>query len=140
MIVKLLEDSKRLRKPSDTRLPITPALLTRNLQVLPSICVNQYGSWLFKASNSKAFYILFKIGEFALSTGNSILQASDIRFEKDCKRILVHVKCSKTDQLGKGVTLCIGQVNYITRGYRKVNFNYNVAMLSILIKLCLPIW
>ena len=60
----------------------------------------------------------FRIGELALSTVNSvnsILQVSDIQFEKDCKRILVHVRGSKTDQLGKGATLCIGQVNNITR-------------------------
>ena len=117
VIVKLLEGMKRLRKPSDSRLPITPDLLTRILQVLPSVCFNQYESWLFKASYSLAFYGFFRIGELALSTGNSvnsILQVSDIQFDKDCKRILVHVRGSKTDQLGKGATLCICQVNNIT--------------------------
>ena len=117
VIVKLLEGMKRLRKPSDSRLPIKPALLSRILQVLPSVCFNQYESWLFKASYSLAFYGFFRIGELALSTGNSInsiLQVSDIQFDKDCTRILVHVRGSKTDQLGKGATLYIGQVNNIT--------------------------
>ena len=59
VIVKLLEGMKRLRKPSDSRLPITPALLTRILQVLPSVCVNQYESWLLKASYFIAFYQFF---------------------------------------------------------------------------------
>lgn len=106
IVKKVLEGMKRLKRRADTRLPITPRILCKIVSILPGVCFNTYEGKMFQAAFTLAFWGLFRVGELTASGANSdkrILALSDIKV-KDSK-LVVHIRFSKTDQLGKGVTL-----------------------------------
>lgn len=108
IIQKMLEGMKRLKTRSDTRLPITPAILENIVSVLPGICANIYEQKLFKAAFTLAFAGLLRVGEITYSKGrdlSKILSKNDVLLTRDGKSLIVKLRFSKTDQTGKGVTL-----------------------------------
>ena len=62
---------KRSNPSTDSRLPITLDILNILLPKLQIICKTMYEAALFKAAFTLAFSALLRIGEFALSKGNS---------------------------------------------------------------------
>lgn len=110
LVVKMLEGMKRLSVKKDTRLPITHSILCKIVQVLPSVCTNLYESPLFQAAYMLAFFGFLRVGELAISKGNSpatIINVSDINFSLDKSNMFLTIRQSKNDQYGKGVTICI---------------------------------
>lgn len=89
----------------DSRLPITEQILRRVVGALGYICSSTYESRMFSAAYTLAVYAFLK-GELVLSEGNnvhSVLCINDIRMEDT--QLTVVLKSSKTDQIGKGVTI-----------------------------------
>ena len=117
LISKTLEGLKRVKLPQvDVRLPISPQILVKVLSKLPVVCTNEYESKLFAAVYSLAFFGFFRVGEVTVAKGRSeqqILGLDDIKLVEDRNYIMVNVRYSKTDQLGKGVSLKIGKVGGI---------------------------
>lgn len=110
LVVKMLEGMKRLSVKKDTRLPITHSILCKTVQVLPSVCTNLYESHLFQAAYMLAFFGFLRVGELAISKGNSpatIINVSDINFSLDKSNMFLTIRQSKNDQYGRGVTICI---------------------------------
>jgi hypothetical protein len=116
LVCKVVEGMKRLSARKDTRLPITPKVLIKIVEILPAICFNVYEAKLFRAAYSLAFFGFLRVGEFTLSKGNTvsrIIQKSDVRIEPTKRQMYLTIRYSKNDQCGKGVTLCIQSVNSI---------------------------
>lgn len=108
MVQKLLQGMKRTNKHHDTRLPITIEILNAIMHKLHLVCSNGFEEKLFKSAFSLAFYALLRVGEMAISKGNTIdklIQIGDVKLQNKC--IHLHIRHSKTDQLGLGTTLAI---------------------------------
>ena len=104
----MLEGMKRLKSRSDTRLPITHALLEKIVSVLPGNCANIYEQKLFKAAFTLAFAGLLQVGEITFSNGkdvSKILSKNDVLLTGNCNRLIVRLRFSKTDQTGEGVQI-----------------------------------
>ena len=71
IVHKLLQGMKISNPSTDSRLPITLDILNILLPKLQIICRSMYKAVLFKAAFPLAFSALLRIGEFALSKGNS---------------------------------------------------------------------
>jgi hypothetical protein len=108
IVQKLLQGLRRANLTSDARLPITLDILKLVIAQLPIVCNTTYETLLFKAAFSLAFYALLRVGEFALSKGNSVsrvLQIGDISLGSN--HLIVRIRYSKTDQLGIGTNLTV---------------------------------
>ena len=71
---------------TDARLPITLEILNILLPKLQIICKTMYEAALFKAAFTLAFSALLRIGEIALSKGNSpqrVIHVGDTTFSSD---------------------------------------------------------
>jgi len=116
IVTKLIEGFRRTSKAKRLRLPITYSLLESILTKLPAVCRDEYESCLFSAVFALAFFGFFRVGELAVAKQNSVdvskvVGIQDITFEAEDKALLVLVRFSKTDQLGRGVTLRLGRTN-----------------------------
>lgn len=111
LVTKLLQGMKRLNHNSDTRLPITKDLLEKIILVLPTTCTNSYETSLFSAAFSLAFHGLFRVGELTVHCkipNNIVLGMENLTLDPDKQLLLINLKHSKTDQVGKGTILQIG--------------------------------
>ncbi len=108
VVRKALTGMSRLSQRVDPRLPITLPLLQQIITTLPAICNNHYEVCLFSAAYLLAFFGFFRVSELvAASTGDLSQRAcshSDISFAPDFSSLQVHLRTSKTDQLGQGTT------------------------------------
>lgn len=106
VVKKMLLGMERLDKRVDSRLPITPDLLEKIVKILPAVSSSQYETILFSALFSIAYFGFFRIGELvvnkSLAHSHTIL-IDDIVIQD--KRVLINLKFSKTDQLGKGTII-----------------------------------
>lgn len=114
LVNKLLEGFRRQCKSKRVRLPITIDLLRCILTKLSAVCTNNYESLLFKAAYVTAFFGFFRVGEITIpskvSTDTSkVLNRQDISFVDNESSMLVTLRYSKTDQLGKGMVMKINQ-------------------------------
>lgn len=112
---KLLQGMRRSTNTADTRLPITLDILQTIIPNLQFVCSSNYETSLYKAAFSLAFHALLRIGEIALSKGNShetILQCQDV--SPLTNKLVVSIKRSKTDQCGRGVTLSVNASHGVT--------------------------
>ena len=111
LVKKLKEGCKRQDKVEDSRCPITRAILSRLVQVLGVICYNNYEAVMFKAAFLLAFFGFLRVGEFAQTShgeGFRALAVSDIELRREPpEAMLVHIRFSKTDQVGRGEFICI---------------------------------
>lgn len=110
VIAKVLDGFRRLKSRADTRLPITEKILTNLMGALNTVCSSLYEAKLYKAAYTLAFFAFLRVGEFALSKGNnlqSILGVDDVSIQNH--QLVVCLRCSKTDQLGKGVTIMLNR-------------------------------
>ncbi|KAK3086984.1 hypothetical protein FSP39_000036 [Pinctada imbricata] len=108
VISKMLEGMKCLTKTPDTRLPITISMLSLMLPKLDIICTNLYEAKLFRAAFSISFFAFLRIGELALSKGNSaesVIGIRDIKLSNSELSLLI--RKSKTDQYGKGIHILL---------------------------------
>lgn len=106
LVGKVLEGMKRQNNNRDVRMPITLEILNQILHKLPVVCQDTYETSLFSAAFTLAYYALLRVGELALSKGNSpdrIIQVQHISIQHSIINLLI--KYSKTDQLGKGTHL-----------------------------------
>ena len=66
---------------------------------------------MFKAAFTLSFWGLLRIGEITLSKGNNagqILAVDDVKLTLD--KLVIHLRFSKTDQTGKGVSIEIPKI------------------------------
>lgn len=114
VVKKLLAGMSRLISTTDARLPITPALLEKLINVLPVVCSSLYEVILFSAVFSCSYFGLFRVSELVLDStkGSSshAMDASSIQFFQDNSAVKIYVAHSKTDQLGRGVVLILPAV------------------------------
>jgi hypothetical protein len=111
VVRKVLKGLTRLKIKADIRLPITTVILNKLVSVLPGICYNKYEDKMFKAAFTLSFWGLLRIGEIALSKGNNagqILAVDDVKLTLD--KLVIHLRFSKTDQAGKGVSIEIPKI------------------------------
>lgn len=106
IVKKMLEGMHRLNPSKDIRAPITLPLLGQLVTALSSVCANSYETTLFATAFELAFFALLRVSEFTVSSRNAVvLLETDIHLIDS--QIMVHIKGSKTDQLGKGATIQI---------------------------------
>lgn len=108
IVSKVLEGFKRLNSRVDTRLPITEKILARLTGALSSVCSSFYEAKLFTAAYTLAFFAFLRVGELAISKGNNsqtILGIGDVNIQNN--QLTLCIRCSKTDQLGKGVKVVV---------------------------------
>lgn len=114
LINKLAEGFRRQNKTKRVRLPITYELLEGILTKLPVVCLNSFEVMLFKAAYVLAYFGFFRVGEVTVPNksvvdSNKVLNLEDVSFIDENRSILVNIRFSKTDQLGKGTVLKIKQ-------------------------------
>ena len=103
IVQKMMVGYKREKPSSDIRSPITLPLLVKILGVLPHVTFSTYENDLFSGAFTLAFFALLRVGELAVTKGNSwekIVQVDDVSLKPNT--ILVRIRCSKTDQYAKG--------------------------------------
>lgn len=118
---------KHLKHKADARLPITKSFLQNIIQALPIICINAFESALFSAAFSLAFHVFFRVGELTVNTSKVLqqttLQIDDLAFDHDKQSLLLTIRYSKTDQLGKGTVLQIDGQGSVACPYQLVSYN-----------------
>lgn len=110
LVTKMVEGIRRASSRRDARLPISIDLLSRIVLSLPIICSSTYEAKLFSFTYVLTFFGLLRVGELTLTNKMSIehiIQYNDIRLDVNGGKLLLHIRHSKTDQRGKGVTLAI---------------------------------
>jgi hypothetical protein len=111
LVQKMLEGLKRLKKPSDSRLPITEELLDRIICNLPNVCTSFYEADLFSSAFSVAFHGLLRVGEIVLSKSwqkHQVIVIEHVRFDVASNKqeiVRITIPFSKTDQYGYGATV-----------------------------------
>jgi hypothetical protein len=111
LVQKMLEGLKRLKKPSDSRLPITEELLDRIICNLPNVCTSFYEADLFSSAFSVAFHGLLRVGEIVLSKSwqkHQVIGIEHVRFGVASNRqeiVRITIPFSKTDQYGYAATV-----------------------------------
>jgi hypothetical protein len=119
VVSKALEGLKRTAKPKRLRLPITLNILHGILTKLSVVCQNLYEIKLFSAAYTLAFFGFFRVGEITAAGKsdvgvNKIVGINDIAFVDDGKAVLIHVRFSKADQLGKGATIKLQSTGHLS--------------------------
>ena len=115
IVTKLLEGAKRGGGTLDNRVPITLNILTKLVQALDKICVSSYEISLFRAAFCLAFFGFLRVGEFTSKSLTSCdsrpLQFNDVDIigVDGCRQVKMTIRQSKTDQLGKSVTLLLSE-------------------------------
>lgn len=109
IVQKMLEGIKRSNPGHDQRLPITPVLLKLILSKLPSVCTSVYESKMFSAAYTLAFHGFLRVGEVTATryNANRILSVNDVEIDLSNQTLRLHIRYSKTDQLGQGTTIKI---------------------------------
>lgn len=115
IVSKMVEGMQKDKKTHDNRLPITLSLLQGIVSKLNIVCSSVYEAKLFTAAFMLAFFGFLRVGEIAVpKKGDSILQAAVLAIEDlqfDHNGVIISIRHSKTDQLGKGVALKITRSN-----------------------------
>ena len=116
--LKLVEKSIRRAKATEEsrwlRLPITLPIL-RQLKSLWSSIAEDFDVVMMWAACCTAFFGFFRIGEITVDTqaASSVhcVAVGDIAVDDHLTPTVVkiHLRCSKTDQLGRGVDVYVGQ-------------------------------
>ena len=113
LVDKTLQGFQRSAKSKRIRLPITVDILQGILTKLSAACRNLFESLLFQAAFSLAFFGFFRVGEIT-STGkgdvtiHKVLSIHDIRWSDD-GHLVLHLRFSKADQLGRGATIKVAR-------------------------------
>lgn len=113
VLKKLLTGFERNRKRVDTRLPITPQLLGKIINICPYICANKFESCLFSAAFSLAYFGFFRVGELTACSKRAMIHAlpfSSVSFTDNNRTLEIYIPHSKTDQSGRGATVFIPEV------------------------------
>ena len=105
------------RKPQsgDSRLPITPLVLTIIGRSLSQHCRDQYDQLMLWAACCLGFFAFLRSGEFTLPGGTAFdpdrhLSPADILVDNpgNPTTMRIHLRCSKMDQTHSGVDLFVG--------------------------------
>ena len=104
LLKKLLQGFARAKARKDNRLPITYDKLKQLVANLDNICTDAYEVLLFKTAFTLAFFGFLRVSELIGqgrpgTESRPGLQLADIRIGSE---LVVHLRASKTDQLGKG--------------------------------------
>lgn len=113
-------------------------LLKEFLGVLGNICANTYESKLFTAAYSLFFYAFLRVGEIVLTKGNdslSVLSINDVSMKNT--QLAIVVKSSKTDRLGKGVTILRTGFSYLSS---KVYVRFSACQTTDIQSFVLSLW
>ena len=111
VIKKMMKGYQRLKPTSDVRAPITLEMLKTFPLALRNVASSKYEALLFSTAFSVAFFGFLRVGEIVVTskTGDSskVISISDV---KACSNTVeINLRYSKTDQLGKSVTLEFSQ-------------------------------
>ena len=115
LLGKLLEGMSKTSQTTALRLPITLEILNKIIPRLHLVCRDSYEARLFGAAFTLAYHALLRVGELALSKGNSpnkIIQVQHISVQDSA--IKLFIKYSKTDQYGLGTTLAIPATSQVS--------------------------
>ena len=114
VVSKLLAGCRRDKVGSDRRWPLTIPLLTRLMQILPGVCLDQFEALLFRAVMSCAFFGFMRIGEFAaiskFRTQTSLLLDTDVQFQdvgQPNASVLLTFRHTKNNQSGRPQVVCL---------------------------------
>ena len=110
IVKKMLLGLDKLSKTADSRLPVTPYLLDKILDKLPSVCSSTYESCMFTAAFSLAYFGLFRVGELVADSAKNYAHAlhlNDVRVINHGSCLEVDIRRAKSDQKGKGNTLLL---------------------------------
>ncbi|XP_054841847.1 integrase/recombinase xerD homolog [Eublepharis macularius] len=95
--------------PADRRRPISLSILRRLLGVLPDCCRSPFEARLFHTAFTLAFFGALRVGELVAGSRDDpsgrALSFSDVSWSP--KQVSITIRRSKTDQRGRGVTLCL---------------------------------
>lgn len=112
IVKKLLLGFKQLKHKKDTRSPITFPLLKKIVASLQHVCSNYYEQILFSTAYTLAYFALLRVGEITSTRGNSCnsaLSLHNVSISTSCITIILDK--TKTDQIGKGITIQINSTN-----------------------------
>ena len=117
IVNKTLGGLKRTAKCKKVRLPITIDILQGILTKLSAVCFDTYEATLFSSVFVLACFGFFRIGEITAASktdkqAHRRLSIQDIKWVGGGDVLLIHVRYSKTDQLGKGTTLKLTKQNH----------------------------
>lgn len=108
VIRKMLLGMSRLDRRVDSRLPVTPDLLSKLLKSLPNVCKSVYETSLFSAIFSLAYFGFFRIGELVVSSPGlhgHVINVRNVLLKENESVLQLSLPHSKTDQEGKGVLI-----------------------------------
>lgn len=81
---KLLGAVRKITGDLDTRLPITPSVLTRLIGALGRIGVSCYGEIMLRSAYLLAFHAFLRVGEFTSNNGNQhTIMLKDVCWQRD---------------------------------------------------------
>ena len=93
VVRKLIAGASRLASKPDTRLPITPPILTQICSLLQTMNYSYYQKSLFKAIYTLAFFGFLRIGELAVQSAvrpNYVIQLVDVSIAQDSLQLTMH--------------------------------------------------
>ena len=113
----MLEGAKRGAGIQDNRVHITVNILTKLVQALDKICVSSYEISLFRAAFVLLFLGFTRVREFATcSKSLTSYDSRPLQFNivgiicvDGCRQVKLTIRQSKTEQLGKSVTLLLSE-------------------------------
>lgn len=117
IVTKVLEGMKKLKKtPCDSILPITPALFSKILLELPSVCSNRYGAFFSKHHIHWLSLHFSESGNFVYLLAVTLLLFCWYQILILAETILEHyyyivIRWSKTDRHWNDVTMCFDNVD-----------------------------
>lgn len=114
VVKKMLLGMERVKKEKDSRLPITPKILEQVLEQLPFVCSTSYEACMFKALYSMAYFGVFRVGELVADSvkyHRHALLFDDVKFTGQNAEISIHLRHSKADQSGQGITIGIPSIS-----------------------------
>ena len=110
IIKKILQGFARSHSHKDSRCPVTFQKLLQLIPALNNVCRNTYEALLFKTAFTFAFFGFFRISELIGQSkgGRGGLEMSEVKMSTS--RIKIHLRGSKTDQLGLGEVISLTRV------------------------------
>jgi len=107
LVNKALMGLKRVGKDKKVRLPITINILQGILTKLPAVCLNHFETTLFASAFVCAFFGFFRVGEITAAGRKDphidrVLSIQDLQWSHNSDILVIHIRCSKTDQSGQG--------------------------------------
>ncbi len=113
-VIKKMLSALNRAKLGDARQPVTPLILHKLCSFSRVVCQTQYEAMLFNTAFLLDFTCFLRVSEFTVDSvtygpsHEKVIRLQDVTFDAQ-GNMLVYIRFSKTDQLGKGVTLLVSE-------------------------------